>query len=70
VLNAYAAALLARLPRTAAGTTYATPPLVGTEWYIRVPEDEEKVGARLRIPQGTAPCCFFGLGRFVLFLCG
>lgn len=46
MLGVYAGALLARLPRTAAGSTYAPPTLVGAEgWHIRLTQEEEKVGA-------------------------
>lgn len=42
-LHTYAAALLHRLPKNAAGLTSASPPFVGQDWYIRVPPDEELV---------------------------
>lgn len=32
-----------RLPKTAAGTTSASPQHLGTEWHVRLPEDEEAV---------------------------
>lgn len=43
VLNAYAGELLKRLPKTANGLTSASPPWVGTDWHIRVPDEEEKL---------------------------
>mmetsp|Transcript_28777 Transcript_28777/g.63416 ORF Transcript_28777/g.63416 Transcript_28777/m.63416 type:complete len:903 (+) Transcript_28777:134-2842(+) len=43
LLTTYAAALLHRLPKTATGQTAVQPPYNGQDWYIRVPEDEEKV---------------------------
>jgi hypothetical protein len=47
VLAAYAAELLRRLPKTAAGGTSATPPYLGTDWHVRLPEDEEAVVAAI-----------------------
>ncbi|KAI8462913.1 MAG: subunit of GARP complex [Monoraphidium minutum] len=43
VLAAYAAELMKRLPKTAAGGTSAAPPYIGAEWHVRLPEDEEAV---------------------------
>ncbi|GFR43120.1 hypothetical protein Agub_g4124 [Astrephomene gubernaculifera] len=45
VLGGYASDLMRRLPRTAAGTTTATPAAVGgpVEWYLRLSEEEERV---------------------------
>lgn len=43
VLSAYAGELLKRLPKTAAGGTSAQPPYSGTEWHVRLPDEEEGV---------------------------
>ncbi|KXZ52139.1 vps53 [Gonium pectorale] len=45
VLSGYASDLMRRLPKTAAGTTTATPAAVGgpTDWYIRLTEEDERV---------------------------
>jgi hypothetical protein len=43
VLSGYAAELTKRLPRTAAGATSAAPPYTGSEWQIRLSEEEEVV---------------------------
>ncbi len=41
-LLTYSAALLHRLPKTANGLTSASQPYSGTDWHIRVPEEEEQ----------------------------
>lgn len=43
VLSAYAGELLKRLPKTAAGGTSAQQPYGGTDWHVRLPEEEEAV---------------------------
>jgi hypothetical protein len=43
VLSTYAGELLKRLPKTAAGGTAAQPPYSGTDWHVRLPDDEEGV---------------------------
>jgi hypothetical protein len=47
VLAAYAAELLKRLPKTAYGATSAVPPYAGTDWHVRLPEEEEAVVCRI-----------------------
>ena len=44
LLDTYSAALLQRLPKTVHGQTSVSPPFVGQDWCIRLPEDEELVG--------------------------
>nr|ADI46829.1 VPS53Bf [Volvox carteri f. nagariensis] len=45
VLSGYAAELMRRLPKTAAGGTSANPAVVGgsTHWYVRLSEEDERV---------------------------
>eukprot|EP00879_Flechtneria_rotunda_P008030 GHRR01008412.1.p1 GENE.GHRR01008412.1~~GHRR01008412.1.p1 ORF type:complete len:961 (+),score=374.37 GHRR01008412.1:225-3107(+) len=43
VLSSYAAELLKRMPKTAAGGTSAQTPFNGTDWYVRLPDEEEGV---------------------------
>jgi len=43
VLSAYAGELLKRLPKTATGGTSAQPPYSGTDWHVRLPDEEEAV---------------------------
>lgn len=47
VLSAYAGELLKRLPKTAAGGTSAQPPYLGTDWHVRLPQEEEEVLASI-----------------------
>eukprot|EP00878_Enallax_costatus_P033636 GHUV01037174.1.p1 GENE.GHUV01037174.1~~GHUV01037174.1.p1 ORF type:complete len:827 (+),score=323.16 GHUV01037174.1:597-3077(+) len=63
VLSAYAGELLKRLPKTAAGGTSSQPPYSGTDWHVRLPEEEEAV---LTCILATAEYCretTEGLGR-------
>lgn len=43
MLSSYAGELLKRLPKTAAGGTSAQPPYSGTDWHVRLPDEEEGV---------------------------
>lgn len=47
LLSSYCAALLSRLPKTASGATSVSPPLVGSEWHIKLPDEEERVVAHV-----------------------
>ncbi|GAX83739.1 hypothetical protein CEUSTIGMA_g11164.t1 [Chlamydomonas eustigma] len=47
LLDTYSAALLQRLPKTAAGQTSASLPLTGQDWFIRLTEAEELVVCRI-----------------------
>jgi hypothetical protein len=57
VLSAYAGELLKRLPKTAAGGTSAQPPYSGTEWHVRLPDEEEGVLCSIL---ATAEYCRWG----------
>jgi hypothetical protein len=57
VLGAYANELLKRLPRTADGRTTAAAPYVGSDWHIRMSEEEEGVVANIL---ATAEYCRWG----------
>lgn len=43
VLYTYASELLKRLPKTATGGTSAAAPYLGTEWHVRMSEEDEGV---------------------------
>jgi hypothetical protein len=43
VLSSYAGELLKRLPKTMTGGTAAQPPYSGTDWHVRLPDEEESV---------------------------
>ena len=45
VVRAYAARLLARLPKTAAGGTAGTPTAHTTDWYVKLGEEDLAVAA-------------------------
>lgn len=65
VLSSYAGELLKRLPKTAAGGTSAQPPYAGTDWHVRLPEEEEGVLCSIL---ATAEYCretTEGLGRMI-----
>jgi hypothetical protein len=47
VLSAYAGELLKRLPKTATGGTSAQPPYHGSDWHVRLPQEEEEVLAAI-----------------------
>lgn len=58
VLSAYAGELLKRLPKTATGGTSAQPPYAGTDWHVKLPEEEEGVLCSIL---ATAEYCRWGL---------
>lgn len=63
VLSSYAGELLKRLPKTAAGGTSAQPPYAGTDWHVRLPEEEEGVLCSIL---ATAEYCRYRLNTYVM----
>lgn len=71
VLSAYAGELLKRLPKTAAGGTSAQPPYSGTDWHVRLPDEEEGVLCSILATAEYCRCMprLGRLGRVLVWLC-
>eukprot|EP00775_Hariotina_reticulata_P007996 gene7996-8194_t len=65
VLSAYAGELLKRLPKTATGGTSAQPPYSGTDWHVRLPDEEETVLTSILATSEYCRETTEGLGRLI-----